>query len=460
MGTSPNAAITQISPPPGFIPEQATGISSPPPGFVPEESLQKPSRLRTAAEAVGNVGLGALKGATSTGRSALELIARPIAKVLGGDIGKGDEASRIAQEALRPKGTAQNLGYGAEQIGEFFLPGGLEKRAGVLAGQALPQLGRAAPALGRIAASALSTGAINKAQGGSFGTGAATGGVFGGLGEAGRAVAPALVESALGITKRLRGFGKTPGMAALEELPGAIRPGTIADKARAKISQLTGQVEQRAAQATNPTSTQAAVNVVDQELAKAVKQNNRNYYDQLQTLRTQLTTDVFTGQPLPGQLPASQLLDLKRGVGALEKAWNPEQRGVARGTVRQVYRALDQELDRAVPGSKELNQRISSLIPVAQRAESVTHGAGIPQRIAGRLTAHTGALAGSGIGGSLGYKEGGIPGAVIGAAAGLALPELLGSPGAQVFGARALRSPVPFRLGRGTALQLTRERDQ
>jgi len=148
------------------------------------------------------------------------------------------------------------------------------------------------------------------------------------------------------------------------------------------------------------------------------------------------------------------LLDLKRGIGDLEGNWNPELRGKLKGIVRKVYSELDNELDRTVPGADKLNQRISSLIPVKQRGESVERGADMSQRMMHRVAAHTGALAGAGFGGAAGYKEGGLPGAVMGGIAGLAVPEILSSPSSQMLIARMMKGGTPARIARAAGSQL------
>lgn len=400
---------------------------------------------RDFGSAVGGVAKGVGKGLLSLG-TALSPYIHKIPYV--GETLAPEQGILRAQELSQPTNTAQRVGYGAEKAAEFLAPGGLEERgAGFLAEHA-PMLGRFAAPAARTLTGALSTGTVNKLQGGSFKTGAELGGGLGVAGEAGRAVAPSIAESALGVTKRMRGFGRTPGKAALDEI-GGVRPETLAGNAQAKARQLTTDLESRAAASTAPASTAPALKVIDAEQTKAIRQNNRGYYDQLHALREQLSKDVFTGQPFPQDIPASQILDLKRGVGNLEKSWNPEQRGAMRGTIRKVYAALDGELDRTVPGAKEINQRISSLIPVSQRGESVARGASIPQRLGGRMAAHTGALTAAGLGGVLGYDKYGSTGAGLGAAAGLLVPELLASPEMQMAAARTLRSGVPARLGRG-----------
>lgn len=401
----------------------------------------------------GELGMGAVKGVLNTGRGLGHLLTK--VPYVGPKIASAwpEAATDEAGEAFKPHGTLQKIGYGGEQAAEFLIPGSAEEKAAAKTAEYLPLLGKAAKPLGRIAAGALSTGAINKAQGGDFGTGTLLGAGTGALGEVGRAIAPSLAESALGVTKRMRGFERTPGKAALEEV-GGIRPGTVAENARAKLADLTSQLEAAAAKSTIPTTPAPALVILDREMGKAMQQNSKALYDQLEAVREQLTTDLFTGKRIGGAIPASKLLDLKRGIGELEKGWNPEQSGSLKGIIRKVYHALDSELDLAVPESKTLNQRISSLIPVAQRGESVERGADLTQRVAHRVAAHTGALAGTGIGGAYGYKEGGLPGALAGGALGLAAPELIASPTAEMAGARALRSPVPKLLGRAATTQL------
>jgi hypothetical protein len=99
---------------------------------------------------------------------------------------------------------------------------------------------------------------------------------------------------------------------------------------------------------------------------------------------------------------------------------------------------LDKELDRTVPGALGLNQRISSLIPVAQRAESVSRNAPTLQRAAQRFGAHTGALTLGAAGAYEGKREGGIPGAIAGGLTGVLAPELIASPEGQIALARTL----------------------
>ena len=75
---------------------------------------------------------------------------------------------------------------------------------------------------------------------------------------------------------------------------------------------------------------------------------------------------------------------------------------------------MNQEIGHAFPEMREADKPISSLIPVARHAETLSREAPLGQRIAQRIGARTGALALAGIGGAQGYHEGGLPGMVAG----------------------------------------------
>ncbi len=250
-----------------------------------------------------------------------------------------------------------------------------------------------------------------------------------------------MAESALGIRAVNRAYGKTPGRAALNETSG-LTPGAVAESAQAKLGQLTPELEARASAATAPTSLQPALDLIRNQAMKLRGQNQRLAVQQLGPMEDHLTKSVTTGMPLSRIQSPRGLLELKRGFGdEFINNWNPETMTGTRGTAGRVYHELGQEFERAVPQAADLNQRISSLIPVAERGEAAERNASLSQRLMHRVGAHTGALAGS----ALGYHEAGIPGAI----AGLAIPELLASPTAKMAAARGmdiagktLRNPI------------------
>lgn len=239
-----------------------------------------------------------------------------------------------------------------------------------------------------------------------------------------------LAESAMGVRPKDRAFGKTPGAAILNETSG-FSPEAVGNSARDTLNTLNPQLDALAAQATKPTSLQGALDIIDQEIAKAKFQNAPTTVSQLQAMRQSLTTNANNGLPLSPTQTAQGLLNLKRGFSKENIGnWNPETKPGVTGTARRAYGSLDNEFDQAVPDAAALNQRISSLIPVTQRGESLSRGAPFMQRVGNRVAARTGAL----IGAAGGYAAGGIPGGIVG----LLGPELVADPAAQMAAARSL----------------------
>ena len=130
------------------------------------------------------------------------------------------------------------MSKGIGDAAQFLIPGGAEEKAASM-------LPAAARGIGKVGLSALSSGLVNKAQGGSFGTGAAAGGIGAGIGQGLKAVAPIIAETGLGLPKAARAFGKTPGKALLEETSG-IRPETVAASAQERLGQLNPELERAA----------------------------------------------------------------------------------------------------------------------------------------------------------------------------------------------------------------------
>lgn len=253
-----------------------------------------------------------------------------------------------------------------------------------------------------------------------------------GTGRALESGAVPIAESALGVRSAQRAYGKTPGRAILTETSG-VSPASVGRSARERLSQLNPELEAAANNSTTMASTGPTLDMIRVARLKAQRQNAPGVDAQLEPMETQLTTDSFTKQPIPSTLPARQFLDLKRGFSNENvTSWNPTavRHGSVNNTAKAAYGSLDRELDHAVPEAAGLNQRISSLIPVAQRAEEVSRNAPISQRVMHRVGAHTGAL----LGAAAGYEYGGAPGALAGAI----LPEMLASPTAQMIGARSM----------------------
>lgn len=417
-------------------------------GEVIPPTPKPPSMLQQAGSAAKNFGIGALKGAGSTANNIGHLLYPDVlAKHLTGAPSPEQQEGYFA-----PQGTAQTLGKGAEQAAEFMVPGGAEEAGAGKIASLLPKAGKAIP---RLLTSAAGAGLVNKAQGGSLLGGAAAGAAGAGIGEGMRAAAPLVAESALGIPKAARAFGKTPGKAILEETRG-IRPDTIAQSAQERMNQLTPELESKAAASPNLVSLKPAREHIAAQMGKAEGENTEGIHNQLNRMGNTLAERFWTKQAIPEEISAADALSLKRGFGKEHTTWNPETHSSVLLTGRHAYGLLDKGIDQAVPEGAELNQRISSLIPVARRAESVSRNPPAIQRALGRFGAHTGALTMGGLGAGAGYKEGGLPGAVAGGVTGVLAPELIASPEGQMAAARLLGKANTLRPATGLLLQGTR----
>jgi hypothetical protein len=399
------------------------------------------SALGVGKDLVKGVGKGALKtldSADDWSRAHLP------AFMTNTGMGFGAPADLAAEHAREmPHNTAQTIGKGAEQVGEFMLPTGIEE-AGAKAGGAL--LGKGGAVAGKMLGSALHSGAINKEQGGDFSTGAA-GGIAGtGIGEGIKAMAPGLAEAALKVRGNDRLYGRTVGDAIINDTKG-VYPESVAASAKSKIAELTPQLEQQAADASsagNRGSLLPARQGVADTISKHTLNRAAGSVAELQPLEQQLATDSTTGLPLAQSQTPTGLLQLKRGLNSdFIQNWKPDQPPGLRSSAKTAYRALNDEFHNAAPGTQELDQRVSSLIPVVKRAEAADANAGVGQRVLGRLAAHTGAATLGGLGAAGGYREGGIPGAIAGGLTGIVAPEMMSSPTAQMIMARTMNSAVP-----------------
>jgi hypothetical protein len=213
---------------------------------APTPAMNKVVNPLPALQTAGNVAVGAGKGLLHTVSGTDEFARKHLPAVMtNSNMGLGPPANlEHVREMATPEGTAQKIGYGGEQAGEFLLPGGAEKKGAARLAEIIPQLGRFARPAANIATSALSSGTINAAQGGSPVTGALMGAGGQVIGQGLKAMAPAVAEGALNIRKLDRAYGKNGGSigrSILDETRG-IRPGTVAESAEDRLAELNPQL--------------------------------------------------------------------------------------------------------------------------------------------------------------------------------------------------------------------------
>lgn len=271
------------------------------------------------------------------------------------------------------------------------------------------------------------------------------------MGKVGTKISPAAVEGALGIRgpDRARLVDKTAiGKTVLDDMKGN-SPEELLGEANEKITGLGQQLDELADSSQMRGSLKPAYDALDQIEQRAGAQNSANELKVVQKIRDQLSsrydskTKKFSGDPIPTEPSARELLDLKRGIGKLKNWDSPSEAALASPIVDQVYGALDSELDRIVPESQGLNQKLSAMMKIASRAEDLTNNAGVAQKGFARIAAHTGAMAapvgvGAALGGAIGGTPGAAAGSVIGSMVGPFIQEKVASPATRIGIARAL----------------------
>jgi hypothetical protein len=443
---SPDAGDWFAANAPADIPTQQAAPQSAV-GQLFDSSKPLADRFRTADIALSGLGVNLAKGA-------IKKMAEPAATIAGGlnklpwlgELLAPSQGVSAFKQAVQPSNTAQTVGGIGEQAGEMAVTGAPLRAGAEAIAAKLPFLAKYFAPVARIGAEALNTGMSAAAHGQPVGTSAGIGAAGGAVGEAFDALAPTLDNKALGIAGKDTRYGQTPAQAILDNTSG-IRPATIARQAGQRASSLTRQMESGIADATQRTasgqagmiSTDSAHQVLDNALANAPR-NATTYKDKISSLRDLLSFDApGTVGPARRDFTPDEILEMKRGINKEISSWDSTARKSVTPVTKQLYRALDSQLDAAAPGNAELNQQIGSLITGSKRAEATAgRRSGVVTQLLSRGVPAT-------AGGALGYSQGGPKGAAVGAAGGA----LLATPAGQMALARLLNAGLPEILARG-----------
>lgn len=404
-------------------------------------------------------GKGLVKGAGHTIGMADEWAGKHLPAFMTTPIGQHASPEGSAQhiadykKLTTPTNEAQSVGHGGEQAAEYLLPTGIEEGAARLGTAAL---GKGAGVLARAAGAGVHSGLINKAQGGDFTTGAATGAGGSLLGQGAAAIAPHAVELAQGI----KNAGGRTGRAILDETKG-ILPGSIRSSAQGALDTLNPELNAVTDKSTAMIPMQSARDAAQEQINRAVGQNQKTLIAGTKRMGNQLQTRSFqpalgaagpSGNiPIPDSVSATDYRQLKQGIGKALPAgsWSPQSSNAFVGPRNAIYGTMADEFHKAVPEAASLDSRISSLIPATKPPTGSLFG-----HAAGPAT---GALVGGYEGAQHGGVEGAVKGALLGGTIGVAAPAAINA------GARLVYSPATQRLipliG-GTGLQYTRPNQQ
>lgn len=284
---------------------------------------------------------------------------------------------------MTPQNKTQEMGKLAGDVGQFLLP---ETAIGKLAGGSK---------IARGAMEALSAAGITKAQGGDASTAALASGTFSALAPVGRAVASRLpagiVNMMLRSTKNAFTFGKNPGKAIADE---GIVAGTIGgaiEKLKAAEKRLWPQLEAKLKAGSNSIlngmiDMKAAIKPVDDAIVEAGSQNDQALVNRLREFRDSVThvtqENATTGKiekiaARADKLPAYDATLVKRQVGRGVKWTGNDSFEQELNKVRaSVYRNIDAQVDKAVPGIEKLNSQYSNVagaIKAAERVSTLSH---------------------------------------------------------------------------------------
>lgn len=309
-----------------------------------------------------------------------------------------DAAFAQAHQAYAtPTNAPQRVGYAAEQIGEYFVPGAqAEKAALTIAGRIAPK----ARAIPKAIAGAASGAAVSAAQGGDATTAAATGAAVPVLGKAVRAttaLAPPLVRSAIKPTvtamKQQAGASRT-GInaqaerlvrfildhkiasadaaermiaAAEDELSSLVKGKAVATDAPQRAQRYLAALERSAARQGLPADDVATIRAKAAELIEASPLSETVTTKALQPSPSGLVDPA--GRPVMAEVDVlsrrlrddvtpEEALELARGGGKWgnRKAWG-EQKGAAREASKAVERAERDAVKAAIPETKPVLRR-------------------------------------------------------------------------------------------------------
>lgn len=424
---------------------QVTDVDNPEPNdwqdvnAVPAQPRFSTELVKELPWAAKQLGIGALKEVGDNLSNAGKLVAH-IPGVGGPAL---TQATSGLSAASVPKNEVQSIGKAGTGVGEFLVPGLGEEAATAKAGEYAR--------LARLGYNALTSGTLNRLQGGSFGGGAAMGGGGAVMSEAAHAVAPALTEFAQGIHTP----GTKTGRAILDETSG-IFPGKIRRSAQGVLDTLNPEMNQvvKASPAMVPLGPVQAI--ANANISKAFGRNEPKMYAGAKRLARIVTSDL-SGNPLPPAVPAWDALELRRGVDTAlaPGSFNPTSTNAFKGYRTPLRDALNEAIGNVVPEYRPLATRISRLIPAtkpAKRGFGHLWGPGAGAIFGGYYGARAGARNEGGLTGAI---AGGLEGAGEGAAAGTVLPALINGSARTLYSPIARRILIPAAVGSG--LQMTRK---
>jgi hypothetical protein len=366
------------------------------PSSTPASS--KDTQWQDALSAAADFAKGAAKGAGSTifnvGRLGESILSNTVGRGVDFLTGKprldNTKADQFIGQSLTPTNTAQKLGFGAEQIAEFFIPGGAVTKAGkaLQSTKAISQLGSLGKAGAKLVPQIAADIGVAGAQSGGdvktmrdAGLFSLGGGVVGGVAARGLKNFGnfLFLRSVPGTSKQLANDLKK-GLdigEALSKTGVSFTKGQLLGKVANKINVLTNKVDDAVGAVGSNLSRsfdEVADDTIklfnDKEIASALEATPINL-NEIKTIVTDTVNkyrQLYAGKMLS---PAEQH-QLKQDIGVgLGRAWDKMLSTPIRAeafTESKIYGALNDFLRKNVDGYEALNKQIAPLREATKRA--------------------------------------------------------------------------------------------
>lgn len=387
--------------------------------------------LGSTISTIGEIGDAALSKTVGAGIAALTGDKGASTPVGLNSTEKNLERVTGKKDLLTPTNTAQKIGYGAEQIGEFFLPGGIAGKAASTASKLVKSakvaeevVTKVAPKIPeavslvqktlklgtKIAPQVASDTATALQQTGDTKEAGMTGVISAGFGAASPVVkwlgtniaskAPRIINSLIKPLSKEFEFGKNAGAGVVKEGVKGATIGSFYDNLVAKRKEIGTLIGEKLSKVKDvKVDVTPAVNSLDEAIKKANKQGEAALATRLREVKNALVSefDEATGEAIGSKdlvMSPENARKFKTEIGeAIRWTGQAFDNDVNQARVN-VYRQINDAIDAAVPGVKDLNARYADIFS-AETSMKRTRDIIERQNLAGLIPTGVGAAVGT-----------------------------------------------------------------
>lgn len=374
------------------------------PAYKDVVNMEQPERrgvLDFAGDAISGVVQSGLSTARGAGQLAQGFGQRALAAIdptktldevrdsTGLDVLKDDtEAGKKAVETLTPENTTEKVFQAGADIAQFAVPGGAATRAGANLTKA--------PTVGKMIAEGVTTLGVGSAQEGGVskevGDATIISTLFPVAGKAFKAgktvIGPSagskVINSLIKPVSRDFSYGKNPGRAVASEGIVVKSLGELSEKLQETIQKRSDELNSLVSSYEGRFNVEPAIDVLNNALQKAVKQNNETLVKRIEKTRQAITenlvgrlddggnvTIVSTGPRVLNDMSASDVIKLKRDIGEITSfTGNPSDDKLVNSALKAVYGRIKGQLDEAIPGVKNKSEHLADLISARVATEN------------------------------------------------------------------------------------------